>query len=591
MNGTALNFEMRIKKDMDPTKQEVFPGNLQSEYRQELTSIREDNSLSRLWARDVSLWSGQETVISSLQTNLEFLHIPERIPQLVAGALNADLELQAQGLTDRIVIAFGSVFHFCKALSNLRPDTGRLKFIILESCHPAAIREAERQAESSKTLVVLVNKSAYQLEDHSLFLYFQKKLQSEAAGSVAGQFVAAGDSHTFLGSIAAEYQFRYFLGLPSGISAAYCSVIHLAVLLKVFARAELDTIRIACRETKKPDGDPSLAVENPPCEICAFLLATIKTGRPFLCFLASPDLTPFASALCRLVGGSLGRGENGLFPVVNTIPCATGPWEEAASFIVLRNQAAAEREVENCASELRSRGIPFLEITVADPLDLLRHTFCWQVATVLAAARMGLNPFDPVEPRLARTLAGELLNALSPRNDTLQRRPRIQEKQIQLFAEARGRQEISQLNLTEGLVSFFERRRGDAYFGLFVYLEPSAEILAQFTALREHVSQALKIPVLLAWGPRSLDTFGYLFQEEAPRGLHMIVTGDVEADIKTPGATYTFGQMYQAAAIGHFEALSTVGSLALRLHLSSPLVESLTQLQKTMSLALRRLAP
>ena len=576
---------------MDRNRQSLFPGNLLARYQQELKTIREEQLLKRLWGQDVALWPEEESGKPHLKANLEFLHIPERLPQLLAGALNADSEMQAQGLTDRIVIAFGSVFHFCKAVLNMHPDTGRLRFIILESCHPRAIRQAESQADSAKTLVVLVNKSAYRLEDHALFLYFQKKLRSEVPDSAAGQFVAVSDSYTFLASTAVEYHFRYFLGLPSGIAAPYCSVIHLAVFLKVFAGVELEVLRLACREIKKLNADRDSAAENPACEIAALLSATAESGLPFVCFLASPALLPFASALCRLVGGSIGKEESGVFPMLNALPCATGPWEGTASFIVLRTGGGPEPLADDCVSALRSRGVPLLQITVGDPLDLLRHTFCWQIGTVLAAARMGMDPFETKEPRLARTLAAELLNALSLKNDTLRRRPRIQEKQIQLFAEARARQEISQFNLTECLVSFFEHGQVAAYLGLFVYLEPGDEALPEFAGLREQLSQALKMPVLLAWGPRSLDTFGYLFQERAPQGLHVVITGDTEADIKIPGANYTFGQMYQATAIGHFEALSAGGDLSLRLHLSSPLPEGLVQLQKVTQQALRRFAP
>lgn len=572
---------------MDRTRQTLFPGNLLAECRQELQTIRKEQFWSRLWAQDVTLWPSGEAEIPHLKTNLEFLRIPEQLPQFVAGALHADSEMQAQGLTDRIVIAFGSVFHFCKAVLNLHPDTRPLKFIILDSCHPGAIRLAESEADSSKTLIVLVNKSAYRLEDHALFLYFQKKLQSEVPGSAAGQFVAASDSNTYLAATATEYHFRYFLELPSGIAAPYCSVIHLAVLLKVFANVDLQVLQIACREIKDLHAVSS-AEENPACEIAAFLSATAESGQPFVCFLASPALTPFAAALCRLVGGSVGKDESGVFPLLNAIPCPTEPWEGAASFVVLRNGGNAEPDVDSCISALRSRGVPFVEITVGSPLDLLRHTFCWQIATVLAAARLGLDPFDLTEPRAARTPAAEMLNSLSPQNDTLQRRPRIREKEIQLFAEGRARQEISQLNLAECLVSFFERRQTASYLGLFVYLDPGDAALECFTALREEMARSLKLPVLLAWGPRSLDTFGYLLREKAPQGLHLVIDGDIAADLKVPGANYSFGQMYQAAAIGHFEALSAAGNLALRLHLASPLTESLAQLQKAASQALRR---
>ena len=57
---------------------------------------------------------------------------------------------------------------------------------MLDSCHPDAVRATEARAERAKTLVVVVNKSAYRLEDHSLFLYFHKKLNDEFPGHAGG---------------------------------------------------------------------------------------------------------------------------------------------------------------------------------------------------------------------------------------------------------------------------------------------------------------------------------------------------------------------------------------------------------------------
>jgi hypothetical protein len=97
--------------------------------------------------------------------------------------------------------------------------------------------------------------------------------------------------------------------------------------------------------------------------------------------------------------------------------------------------------------------------------------------------------------------------------------------------------------------------------------------------------------VLLAWGSRSLDTFGYLLAEGTPPALHLVITNETDFDIKIPGASYSFGQMYRALAIGQFEALSAGNGLALRLHLASPGLEAFPQLQKALNHALKRVEP
>jgi hypothetical protein len=192
-----------------------------------------------------------------------------------------------------------------------------------------------------------------------------------------------------------------------------------------------------------------------------------------------------------LVGGSLGKGAAGLYPLTEIGPCRSEIYEGKASAVILKRVGEIEPILEQSASELRSHAIPFLEIHIRDAVDLLRETFRWQLATVLASARIDIDPFDLVEPRLPRVLTAEMLNNYSDRNDTLKRRPRIQEGDIQLFAEARARQEISQLNLVECLVSFFEYRKSVEYFGLYVYLDQDETVQPVFQHLRENLSQTL----------------------------------------------------------------------------------------------------
>ncbi|HXH66860.1 MAG TPA: hypothetical protein VNI81_06635 [Candidatus Limnocylindrales bacterium] len=126
------------------------------------------------------------------------------------------------------------------------------------------------------------------------------------------------------------------------------------------------------------------------------------------------------------------------------------------------------------------------------------------------------------------------------------------------------------------------------YFGLYVYLDKDEKVQPVFQQLRESLSLALGVPVLLAWGPRSLDSYGYLLRVGAPGGLQMLITGDSQGDVAIPGTNYSFGQLYRALALGQFEALSAAPGLALRLHLASVSAASLAQLQNLIQQALRR---
>jgi len=566
-------------------------GKLQALYEAEIHAIEREQLLERLWAQDISLWPSGEEGPEFLKQNLEFLRIPDTLPQALAGVMQVAAESESEGLTDRLLISFGSVHYFCRAMLNIHPDGASRRCVALESGHPGAIRQAEAQMDLRKTLILLVNKSGYQLEDHSLFLYFLKKLQDEVAGKASRQFVAASERNSFLATMAAEYSFRSHLELPGGITAPYCSLIFLAVLLLGVADVEPEVLRTACRDMKRLYADGSSALNNPVGELAAFLGASARDGRRIVNFLAPASLAPFAAALCPLAGRSLGKGEAGLFPLIQMLPCATQPFESTSSFVVFRNGGETDSSLEQCVSGLRERGAPFLELTVASPLDLLRQTYRWQIATALAASRMGLNPFEEPDVRQARILAADMLNGLAAAKDTLQRRPRIQEGSLQLFAEERARREISQLNLVESLVSFFRQHNAVGYISLLVFLQPEVEAERLFTAIHEELSLALRLPVLLAWGPRSLETHGYLFSEGAPRGLHLMITGDSGMDLKIPGAHYTFARLFTALALGQFETLSALDGLALRVHIGPQIRAVLDKLQGVIIQALKRLKP
>ena len=574
---------------MDTTKRPVFSGNLQEAYERELKAIEEQDLLKRLWSHDETLWAHSEASSGHFSSSLDFLQLPEKLPQIVEAVLEVETAARTEGLTDRVLIAFENAHLVCESLLNMYPLPAPLRCLVFHTSRPSEIRRSQALIDLEKTLFLIVNKSGYRVEDHSLFLYFQKEIQKRTS-TPASHFVAEAEPNSFLATVAKQYGFRYLLELPPQIPALFCSLVEIAALLVTVADVQPDVIRIACREMRKAYAEPVPGRANPACELAALMSASAAQGRKFIVFLASRKLAPFADSLCRLVGGSLGKGETGVYPLSETESFRTEVYQGNSSFVILRHGEEMEASLTRAASELRSRGVSLVEIEIKDPLDLLRQTFLWQIATALAGARIGIDPFDAAEARLPRALTTEMMNNYSEHNDTLKRRPRIQEGDIQLFAEARTRQEISQLNLTECLLSFFQCRERAEYFGLYAFMDPEGPARAVLDDLRKNLTQALGLPVLLAWGPRSLETYGYLLRAGAPVGLNLMITADSEGDVAIPGTNYSFGQLDFAMALGQFEVLSAGTGLALRLHLSSASAGSLSQLETLIQQALKRLA-
>jgi glucose-6-phosphate isomerase len=567
----------------------TFGGDIERHIAAELQAMQKGKLLSRLWARDATLWPQCGFETTHIQKNLEFLHIPESLPQLMADGLTANLEAMREGMTEKILISFGSVHHFCRAVQEAHPEGNSLPLRFLESCHPDALRRVREGLDPGKMFVILVNKSGYRLEDHALFLYFHKLVESEGRQKAGKHFAAATDPGSYLAEMANEYGFRHLLKLPVDVSAPFCSILFLGLFLIAVIRVEPEVLRMTCREMRKQSLECDEDGENPALELAAFLAGAAKSGRKLLRFVTAAKQDSFAMGVCRLVGGSLGR-ENGVFPFVSRIPGSMDAEQKKESCILFESGEAEASSFEAYKNQLKSRGTPFLSLKVENALELVRQSFSWQVATVLSAAQLGIYPFEPPDVLMGQELAGEMLNQHSPGQDMLHRKSRVQEGSLQLFAEAKARREISQLNLIESLRSFFQRRASASYLSLFVFLEQREDTEDFFDGLGGVIEANLGLPVILAWGPRSMDTYSFLLREEAPAGLHLLLTGEPQAEVSVPGAYYKFGQLHQALALGQFEALSRANGLALRLHMGTATRHELAGLENVVMQALRRSA-
>ena len=66
--------------------------------------------------------------------------------------------------------------------------------------------------------------------------------------------------------------------------------------------------------------------------------------------------------------------------------------------------------------------------------------------------------------------SAEIVEGLALRGELPLRKPRVREKEIELYAEGETRQQISTLNLAEALRTFFELRHTDGYVAIISFV-------------------------------------------------------------------------------------------------------------------------
>jgi transaldolase/glucose-6-phosphate isomerase len=567
--------------------QTIEPGSLQDCFQRERKALLQERIVERLWNKDARLWSTSPSDHDRIRNILAWLDLPVSLGPHLEQVAKAAASALADGLNCMVFVALGSSSLAANALvpiTTIRPGS---RFFVLDSTHPSAIRRLESQIDLEHALFVFANKSGEKLEDTALYLYFQQQFARSSVSRPLQHFGSAAESSSYLASLSRSYSFRFSLTDPPGIPAPFCSTLHFGALLTAITTVPPAQVLSAAREMRQ-DCSPSVpAPDNPALQLAAFLCSAATAGRRFLIFLSTPSLERFSIRFRYLTGGSFTKREPPLIPVAGKTPRYTQPFEDSAAFVVLENAAEDDPELRAKCEAFASAGAPFVRIRISGPSELIAESYKWEIATVLAAARLGFDPFDWPDMRPSRSHAMELLDNLASAPDVLSRTPRLREQDIEMYGESGTRHEISTRSLVEAMHSFFQLLPRDGTLVLLAFLDKTPAVELAFHRLREVLTRALGRPVILVFGPRAMDHYAYLSRPEGALSICVVVTADSEIDLRVPGAHYSFAQLHLALALGEFESLSNAGRFAVRLHLPAHSPEVLLGLEHLFEQALR----
>ncbi len=113
-----------------------------------------------------------------------------------------------------------------------------------------------------------------------------------------------------------------------------------------------------------------------------------------------------------------------------------------------------------------------------------------------------------------------------------------------------------------------ESKRGD-YLAIMAYVRQTPEVDQALDALRRKVTERHGIATTMGYGPRFLHSTGQLHKGGPGSGLFLQLTTEHAQDLAIPGASYTFGVLADAQALGDLQALRASGRRAVRADLGS----------------------
>lgn len=393
---------------------------------------RSKENTRRLWSKDATLWTGQDEC-----DWLGWLDIIDSELHDVASVQDFGGELRAENFTDVLLLGMGGSSLGPEVLAkSLGSAPGYPKLHVLDSTDPEQIRRFERGIDIARTLFIVSSKSGTTLEPNVLMEYFFASATAALGGPAGRHFVAITDPGSRLQKTAEKNGFRrVFLGVPS-IGGRY-SVLSKFGLVPLAAtghgvRAFLEAAAIMARAC----GPKIQPTENPGVALGLAVGVLAAHGRDKLTVIASPSIAPFGAWVEQLVAESTGKNGHGVIPIADEPLGDATRYDAHRLFVYLRDNGHPNPAQDQAVEALERAGHPVVRIGLASPAHLAQEFFRFEMATAVAGAVIGINPFDQPDVEASKVATREMTDAFDKTGSLPSEPPVFEANGIALYTDA-----------------------------------------------------------------------------------------------------------------------------------------------------------
>ena len=540
-----------------------------------LEEIHDRRVMQRIWQRDHTVWRPDPTEIVN---RLGWLSSAETMRGRVEEISEFVAETRAAGYTRAVLLGMGG--------SSLAPEVfrktfgvaeGHLDLAVLDSTEPRTVRDLIAGGDPATTLFVVSTKSGGTVETLSLFLYCYRALVDAVGVEHAGdQFVAITDPGSKLDQLASELKFRRTFRNDPDIGGRYSALSYFGLVPAALVGVDLNRLlRRASAAATDCGGQSPPETDNPGARLGVILGELAKAGRDKLTLVLPPATNSFGDWVEQLVAESVGKHGKGVVPVVGEPLAAPSRYGDDRVFVVFTEKAAPPNPAVQALAEA---GHPLVQLTLEDPYDLGYQFFLWEIATVVAGARLEINPFDQPDVESAKVRAREIVGEYRTDGSLPQPKPTLEEDGVGVWAEFKVG------STRDALPRFLAQGKAGDYLAVHAYLPPDEATDAALQQLRVAVRDLTRLATTVGYGPRFLHSTGQLHKGDGGNGLFLQLTCDPQAEVPIPdtpdadASTLEFGTLIAAQALGDRQALLDAERRVLRLHLGRTPVEQIAEL-------------
>ena len=517
-----------------------------------LRRLTDEGWAERLWGRDGSLWTCDPKDAEQVVYWTGWLDVAGKMYERLQEFEIARNEMGSR--YDHVVVAGMGGSSLCPDV--LRQTYGRRagspEIIVLDSTDPSMIADVEARVDLSRTLFLIASKSGGTIETLSHYRYFHERARQAGVERSGRNFVAITDAGSGLEKLAAENDFGFVFKNPPDIGGRYSALSYFglvpAALQGIDVRRLLGSavaMEGRCREAH--------ADSNQGLMLGAVLGVAATSGRDKCTIVCSPEVGTLGMWLEQLLAESTGKQGRGIIPIEGEPLGAPAAYGDDRLFVHVR-AASAGAEEDAAVEALRSAGHPVFTIDIGGRDDLGGEFLRWEVATAVAGALIGINPFDQPNVQESKDNTKAALQRLAEGGD---------------FGIDLGAGDLDEVEALLATV-----RPGD-YFAILAYTQQGDEIEAQLDAIRAAVRDRHRVATTSGYGPRYLHSTGQLHKGGPGSGVYLILADDRGEELPIPGESFGFKTLIHAQSAGDLKSLRDHGRRVARLPLSDARTDTL----------------
>ena len=509
-----------------------------------LADLERLDLVTRIWARDHTAWKPDPTEIAD---RLGWLDVVYAMQAHVAALRAFAEEARSEGVRHVVLLGMGG--------SSLGPEVlrqtfgsapGFPKLIVLDSTVPDAVAAVTREIDAAATLFSVSSKSGTTTEPLALYAHFRALVEGAVGAEAAGRhFFAITDAGTPLEAMAREQGFRCAYLNPTDIGGRYSVLSYFGLAPAALTGLDVATLLDRAGEMMNACAPSVPARENPAALLGAAMAGHAELGRDKLTLVASSSIAGFGLWAEQLIAESMGKEGRGIVPVAGEPLLDPACYGDDRLFVYLRLEGDDNAIEDAGIAAVEAAGLPVVRISLGDRYDLGAELFRWELATAIAGAILGINPFDQPNVQQAK------------------------DQTVLVLSESSRLGRLPDVEAPASLADLLSTVGQCDYLSIMAYVRQTPETDGALTDLRRSVAERYRIATTLGYGPRYLHSTGQVHKGGPDTGLYLLLTSECAEDVPVPGESYSFGTLAEAQALGDLRALQALGRRVARIRLSS----------------------